>query len=371
MKRLSFLAAPVVAFCVALTPGAGRAVEVKPTIGVGGFFNMVGGFTLDEDKGALNGGVDRPAFDINPSAEIFFDGRAELDNGISLRAHIELEANTDSDQIDESYVVIKGGFGQITLGSENGAAEMMTAGYGGSSVGVGTHYYIDGTNFLAPEGWAMPTSTTGVAHFWSDGDDEKITYYSPRILGFQIGVSFIPVFDGDDVMSGNASENYHDGYSLGVNFDRKISGVGIGMGAGLLTKGKPNMAALEHSDWAEYGLSARVDFRGIRLAAGFRAVLDGVISTYSHEGRIIDVGIRYTMGPNAVSVVFVDGDADGSTSNPASNRAQYLTVSVARALGPGVKGHLNVTQADWVGESPTSSDDNAGWAFLAGFNIGF
>ena len=46
-----------------------------------------------------------------------------LDNGITMRAHTELETNGDQggnaivtpDYIDEIYLIIRGSFGQITL----------------------------------------------------------------------------------------------------------------------------------------------------------------------------------------------------------------------------------------------------------------
>ena len=48
---------------------------------------------------------------------------------------MQLEGNGGGDTIDESYLIVKGGFGEINLGSENSAMYKMH--YGAKDMGIG------------------------------------------------------------------------------------------------------------------------------------------------------------------------------------------------------------------------------------------
>ena len=54
--------------------------------------------------------------------EIHFKGSTKLDNGLEVGINVQLEGNSNSsDQIDESYLTVRGNFGQIDIGDENSA----------------------------------------------------------------------------------------------------------------------------------------------------------------------------------------------------------------------------------------------------------
>jgi outer membrane protein OmpU len=65
------------------------------------------------------------ASDVFWEGEIFFVGETTLDNGIKIGVNVQLEAYTSSDQIDEHYVYVQGGFGRVVVGAENSAAYLM------------------------------------------------------------------------------------------------------------------------------------------------------------------------------------------------------------------------------------------------------
>ncbi len=50
---------------------------------------------------------------INHNGEVWFRGETTLDNGLTIGARIELEAEDAPDQIDQSFVYWQGGFGKI------------------------------------------------------------------------------------------------------------------------------------------------------------------------------------------------------------------------------------------------------------------
>ena len=55
-------------------------------------------------------------------SEIWFNVKGTLANGITVGARVELEANSENDQIDESFMFIEGAFGRLELGSTDEAA---------------------------------------------------------------------------------------------------------------------------------------------------------------------------------------------------------------------------------------------------------
>ena len=69
---------------------------------------------------------DYNGIDSKLGAEIHFLPSITLDNGISIGADVQLEANTSGDQIDESSMFIDGSFGRIVLGSEASAGYLMS-----------------------------------------------------------------------------------------------------------------------------------------------------------------------------------------------------------------------------------------------------
>ena len=54
---------------------------------------------------------------------------------MSVGVNMQLEGNGGGDTIDESYLIVKGGFGEINLGSENSALYKMH--YSAKGYGIG------------------------------------------------------------------------------------------------------------------------------------------------------------------------------------------------------------------------------------------
>ena len=74
---------------------------------------------VDSDIRGVPG--DFNGIDSKQDVEIWFLPSITLDNGIKIGANIQLEGNTGGDQIDESFLFIKGSFGEVLLGPENAA----------------------------------------------------------------------------------------------------------------------------------------------------------------------------------------------------------------------------------------------------------
>ncbi len=381
MKKQLLTTTALVAAGVLAAGGAAHAQKKakKPFITVNGYMEQVVGFSIDQDENVVG---DKAAIDTHREDEVHFNGHAKLDNGISLRAHWELDGNLvsqGSDVIDEAYLIIRGSFGQLTLGSEDNAAHMMTIGYSGSwATGVGQNLTFDQSDWVTiPPGFNKDFDSTinDVRLRNGDNDSEKISYYSPRFGGFQLGISYIPEFAQD--MNGSVasvSAAYHDGIALGANFDRKFDKFGIAVAAGYLTADSPDGIATP--DPESWNIALRLDFGGFRVSGAFKNNDDqrdsnGASTLTSNSGEIFDVGVRYRWGPNGVSLVYAHGEGEATIATPGDDELDAAMLSYARNLGPGVKWSVNLFWVDYTGEDAGSADDNDGTALTTALRMNF
>jgi predicted porin len=382
MKKQLLTSTALVAASVLAAGGAAHAQKKakKPYMTVNGYHEQIVGFTIDQDEAVVG---DKSTLDVHGESEVHFNGHAKLDNGITLRAHWELEGAGDgapgSDIIDETYIIIRGSFGQLTLGAEDNAGHLMTIGYSGSwATGVGQSVTFDQSDWITtPPGFNKDFDGTvnDVRLRSGDNDSDKITYYSPRFGGFQLGVSYIPEFAQDTAGSvASVSAAYHDGIALGANFSRKFDQFGIGVAAGYLTADSPDGVAVPDPD--AWNLAARIDFGGFRVSGAVKKNNDmrdsvGTGTATSNSGTIFDVGARYRWGPNGVSLVYVHGENEAVIATPGDDELDSGMLSYARNLGPGVKWSVNLIWADFKGEDVGSSDDNDGTALTTAVRMNF
>src|SRR5262245_16396876 len=167
---------------------AGPASAADPIhLTVGGFFREAYQVVFDDDSEGEPGNEHNTDGFFN-DAEVHFSGSTVLDNGLEVGARIELEGETDDDQIDESWIYFSGGFGEVRIGSlDDALGDLCVFAPGGTA------------NFSAysPNQWGANTLTSNSICFGVDdvGDSQKIVYFSPVFGGFQLGLSYVPSSD--------------------------------------------------------------------------------------------------------------------------------------------------------------------------------
>ena len=237
--RKTLLATTALAAAGAFAAGTALADEMaeKLSVGVSGYMEQwIGGASVDatdkDGKDLGDGGVRQYS-----DSEIFFKGSLEADNGLKFSVKVELEANSSEgkeatprgDQIDESQATVSGGFGEIQIGSEDHAASLMH--YGNKDVGVGLNCgdasFISGVSGCAGEG-GLGLGTSG---WLIGGDDQKISYFTPRMEGVQFGLSYIPDTDSEDSVT-PALHNDHDAVAVGLNYMGGIGDTSVALSAG-------------------------------------------------------------------------------------------------------------------------------------------
>jgi len=330
----------------------------------------------DEAFDTANG--ERIGFDQHTDGEIHFVGSVTLDNGIKIKTNVQLEANSaavdsGNDDIDEHWMRISGSFGELRLGSMDDAAMAMTTGYLGTwGTAVGILPAFDIGDLVTNPG-TVATSTVGRVDSTSDG--ENITYFTPRTAGFQVGVSFIPSTneDNNDEREPNANGDT-DGYSIGVNYVTKFEGASIAAAFGYGTN-KESTAGV--SDPEVYGMGISVSSGPFKVVASYvdrddQTNAAGVTQTAGQE--TIEIGAKYTMGANALSIGYQTAEAKASTGSAFDGDEHVATVvSYSRTLGPGVKFILSGVYADFDDGLITaaSSNSNQGTGLMSGLAIRF
>ena len=346
---------------------ADKKMAGKPSISVNGYFDaLVGGILNEEQKVAgKDESPDTSAIDVRTDSEIHFNGRATLDNGLKVHMRSELEGQQGGGQrLDEYYLSLSGSFGRIILGGTGGAPIKMLTGVAGSwATGVGETLNYDSYAWTGPVA-GLPLHTVRNVRL-QDHDAQKATYISPKFGGFQLGLTYSPNDSNDDPNDRiKAEEVRHNGLEGAVSYSGKFGDVAFAVGGGMSAyQGATKDSAIDdQSDWM---VGARLDFGGgFRVSAAHKRTTD---DDDDDQGQVTDLGARFVAGANSFSLT-------GSMGEMKKTGAQYNAVmgSYARALGPGMKVHMNLiwNQSD-NGEAGAKKNENTGTAMVTGLKVVF
>lgn len=368
----------------AMAAGPAAAENEKVTLQLGGYMEQWFGFTSQDDVG---GATDLNGVGQNSDTEVFFVGSTTLDNGIKIGVNIQLEGNTNSDQIDESYLTIGGDFGTVYLGDENSAAYKMQ--YSAPDVGIGANSG-DQTAWISFAGvggtagtFRGPFGSTYVEAARTN-DIFRVSYFSPRFSGFQFGASYAPADQQDTAGSYDRDAVLHDFVAVGANFVESFNGVDVAVAGGYSQISGGTGAA----DPVSWSVGVNLGSAGFTVGASY-AHADDDPAVGDMDGW--DVGVGYSTGPWGVSVIYYHGERDGAAIvdatacggdndlSTAGTQGLVCTAdidtimgSVSYSMGPGVKfvGTLGWTeiQDESVG---SIGEDNDAVYFVVGPKLSF
>lgn len=361
--------------------GTAGAANAQLKLGLGGFQEAIVG--VANNKGPDGVGRAHQTFDVQHDGEIHFKASQTLDNGLKIRTRVELESSTQSDQIDEAYVDISGKWGAIRIGAEDNAAHLMnTPTFGAWATNVGQNTNFDVTDWvLRPSGGFVLDLTQRLEV--GEGDSEKISYFTPRVGGLQIGASWIP--SGEEEANGSIAGTEGAGidvtraWALGTNYRAKFGGVGVAMAAGYVAGNQPGgQAAGEGGDRGGdpkgWTTSGAFSFAGVRVAAGYqsRKNITSFTTGAVADSNELSFGAKYDFGKNHVGAGYLLGKAESTRAIAGDDEAQRLMISYRRDLAKGVQYRLNFIYADFDGEDNTTlSDDSEGYAVTTSVRVAF
>ena len=302
--------------------------SAKFEVGVSGYMEQWFGYS--DNKESVNANSD--VFDMISDVEFNIDFKQTLDNGLTIGGQIQVEGQQPAGETDEQFIFIDGSFGRLEIGTDNGAGYRMH--YGVASNGIG----IDEGDWTS---WIPGTSTESRATSIGAGienDQNKITWFSPRINGLQVGATFIPEMDvnaSTPSTAGKETDTTRDNaYSIAANYNASFDAVSLKASVAYQNAGSG--VAGDH-DGMNAGL--QLGFGGFTASLAYGEESDK--STNQDEVSILGVGLGYKAGAAGVSIAYIRGeDSDDNFKQNA------IELGASYAMGPGVTAKGSVYYAD-------------------------
>lgn len=385
MRKLLLSTVAAAALVVAAPADALANDGVK--LDLGGYYKGYLGFA-DQDKNKVSGVSQGEIDSIGwlQDSEIHFTGETTLDNGLTVGAHFELEADSGDAGFQESYAYFSGDWGRFNLGAEDGAAFLLqVAAPSADSNYDGVRQYINPFNYgVVNSTNVVPVDLAGHTK-WDYAQDpsgyaEKITYLSPVFSGFQVGVSYSPDIDPENGNAGTSFgfplNNQYDGtydvfgaaYEGAVRYEGQFDEIGFILGGGysLVEVEGGTRAPTTIDDRDVWNLGADVNFRSFGLGVVYKSDDQEQLGNNNDKDTLV-VGVDYTTGPFKLGASWLTEQEDLSATTDLDT--DRYTGGVVYEYGPGMtfRGSLSYVSHD----TPVGEEDIDGTTLLLGTQINF
>lgn len=327
---------------------------------------MVGFATSDLGAGNT---ADFDGVDVKRNGEIFFLPSITLDNGLKFGANVQLESSGGGDSIDESYMDIKGSFGQVLPGSENSAGYKMT--YSAPSVSIVAFNSPSTPSYIPWDANAgdlfRNTMASTFIEVGANNDADRISYFTPRFAGFQVGVSYARDGNQDNNTQQDVSDaggQLHDIFDVGANYVNDFGGVNLALSARWGVGTQENGAGVASTNPTALAFGANIGYGGFTIGGSWAESND---AGPGNDGQAFDVGVSYKTGPWGFSATWFHGENedDGNLGTTEEQDTYGLGINYQLAKGVRLNGFAAYVDFD---EEASNANDVSG--FLVGTGIG-
>lgn len=283
-----------------------RAAEWE--IGLGAELELFFGYVSYD--GATSSGFD--GGDAVGSGRVFIVPTLTSDNSLKFGANIEIEGHAGERNagaaLDEASLFLMGRFGEVRFGKsdtpgnhmqieapENYGPDVNFAGL--STVVLPSMLQFSNIHSTVRVGDDLLRGTLGSTYVSNAGEDTllRLTYFTPRFAGFQLGVSYGP--DGP-----NSASTRQDFFDIGANYIKSYNDIDLSVSA------KWGVADSTTDP------SASPDYWGAGLSLGYRGfALGGSYAESSNssggitDGEAFAVGASYQTGRYGFSIHYLSG----------------------------------------------------------------
>jgi hypothetical protein len=364
MKKLLLASTALLGFVAAATPAAAEL-----NLDLGGHFRGYGVFNDNDEVGAADS---LHSFDFRRDTEVHFTGEATSDNGLTVGAHYEGFVGGDI-ATDEAYAYFSGNWGRVNFGSEDGAAYLLQVAAPSADSNVdGLRIAIQNVNATGADVatlGALPgagytgvftdrysSNVAGNGSFLLDydhadfQDTERLTYLSPKYMGFQAGLSYAPEAGQKIIGNGLAQaaqdddvNNFENLWEAGLRWDGEFEGFGISTGAGYSHASAENDTAAATAvgdvgdDLDTWNVGLNVVFQGFSVGGAWLSsdtgVDDGTAAGADLESDTWVIGAAWDNGPYHVGVSYLDQEVESGASTVDADKA---TIGAGYTYGPGM-----------------------------------
>ncbi len=364
---------------------ATAASAQTPKVTIGGFTDFQAGFVSDD----FDANTRSQAFRQDTEIQVRVD--AKTDAGLGYGAVIDLEADVSNDVNNQGtnagrvFTYLSGSWGKVELGSNAGAAatsrvdaSTLAAATGGIN-GAWIFQPNDATPLVAGAAFAnfVTTSKLVTEHGSVDlvGDEgtinsNKITYYSPRFSGFQIGASYTPKLAarGQTIDRADNDDTFGDILEAGVNFDHQFTN-GVKLAASLTgeTGSGDESAPGSNEDLAAWAIGALLGYQGFSGALSYGDLGDSQVGSTNTDAAYWSAGVGYDGGIWAASATYLDSEVEAGAND---NEFNNLVLGVDYKLAPGITPYAEVSFFEFD-DSDVVANNNDGTALIIGTQVAF
>jgi predicted porin len=237
------------------------------------------------------------------------------------------------------------------------------------------------TPFVPPQAnHAAAFRHPGLSTYVDFGNDENIvSYFTPRLAGFQVGASYVPTLTGTGTGANfptnpsPGAEGNH-GVAVGVNFVRSFDGVDVAVAGGyrsildenptVFGDAPEQLSAGVNLGYAGFTVGGSWAYEDSELPNGAPAPTDG---------QSFDLGASYSTGPWSVGLTWLYTESEGGnplsgTGNTGEDELNAIEGGVEYALGPGITTSFSVLYANFEEEG---GGENDGTLAIAGLALAF
>lgn len=367
---------------------ASAAYAESPAVTVGGSIDFQAGVS-DQEKDYRTGANSRNGkFANETNIDVNVSGTA--DNGLVYGANVRLLADVTASNdnsglnADRTYTFIETNVGRIEAGSNVGATKTLkvdastlaraTGGIDGdwyrftngdltdANVATGASGLIYG---LTPD---LP-SDAGIVDRGDTENATKLSYYSPRYSGVQLGVSYTPDTGNRGTAAAFSSKyddrQYGNVVGGGLNFQKSYNNVGINASA---TGEYGQSENSNREDLQAYALGLEATYANFSLGGSYGDWMEtGQLkaASGSQNAYYWTLGGAYVQGPVGASVTYLNSDRR-------DNKFSNISVGADYQLAPGLVPYAEVSFIKFDPDNATStSRNNTGTVFLLGTQLTF
>ena len=305
----------------------------------------VGGFASFQAAMFDNDSANNSTRDFQSESQIAVHADGVAENGLQYGAKVLLNTSTSDGTPNSEKVALylAGGWGRVEMGDDYGAEELIVY---APTVGIGQiNGSYDDFVIAADRGHALNDRRKHNFTALGSGKSTKVTYYTPRVAGFQAGVSYAPEYDqGESVVFTKNTTLFSDMYELGLNYEGQYQDVMFKAGANYNGGSAPGVSGVDE-DLSAWTVGGQVGYKGFKFGGGYADNGDSGSSAGTTDDKVTsyNVGVTYENGPWGVGVSYlsmdfdVNGDVNGLIgSDGAGGQYNVAALGGTYAVAPGL-----------------------------------